>query len=342
MAWKLQESRMPNIQTQTLHRREALRGLAGLGVAACVATPLWAQGTKKKLAPKLKIVIPAIARSSLDDASRALGDALVVAGLCDEIDYENREAKGGSQAPTYFAEKYAQDPNALLIGDTSLAGAIALHKPAVELSRLTPVARLTTDYLVVVVPANSPIKSAADLGEKLKAAPRQTPVGIGSLGSVDHVLAGLLVKAAGAAPEEASYVPFMRSFELVDAVGSGKLAAAVSGWRTFSADVASGRLRAIGVASRRAAYGLRTLREQGQDVDLVNWRAVFTGAGVAAARQAEMVEAIRAAVAEDSWKKALKQSYWDAAWLAGADLASTLDIDIKTLQVAVQLLKLKA
>ena len=90
---------------------------------------------------------------------RALGDTLVVVGLCDEIEYDNRDAKGGALAPTYYAEKYAQDPDALLIADTSLVGALALHAPAVDLSRFNPVARLTSDYLVVVVPADSPISS---------------------------------------------------------------------------------------------------------------------------------------------------------------------------------------
>ena len=106
-------------------------------------------------------------------------------------------------------------------------------------------------------------------------------------------------------------------------------------------DVASGRLRAIGVSSRKGAYGFRPLREQGLDVNLANWRALFTGEGVAKARQAELTEAIRLAVNDEAWKKTLRQNYWDSSWLAGPDLASTLQIDISTLQLAVQLLKLK-
>ena len=327
-----------------LNRRCTLGGLAGLVLAAGVAgvtNPLWAQGARKQLASKLKIVIPGVSRGNLDEAARALGDTLVVVGLCDEIEYDNRDAKGGALAPTYYAEKYAQDPDALLIADTSLVGAVALHAPAVGLSRFNPVARLTSDYLVVVVPANSPIKTGADLALMLKTSPRQVRIGIGSLGGVDHIVAGLLALAAGSSPAATQFVPLARNFELVDAVSSGKLVAGVSGYRTFSADVASGRLRAIGVSSRKGAYGLRPLREQGLDVNLANWRAVFTGQGVAKSRQAEMVDAIRVAVNDESWKKTMRQNYWDSSWLVGADLASTLEIDISTLQLAVQLLKLK-
>ena len=137
-------------------RRSTVCSLAGLGLAACavgVTGSVWAQGARKKLATKLKIVIPGVSRGNLDEAGRALGDSLVVLGLCDEIEYDNHDGKGGALAPAYYAGKYAQDPDALLIVDTSLVGAVALHAAAVDLSRFNPIARLTSDYLVVVVRA---------------------------------------------------------------------------------------------------------------------------------------------------------------------------------------------
>ncbi len=325
-------------------RRSVLRRLTGLGLAACAvgaANSVLAQGVRKRLATKLKIVIPGGARSNLDEAGRALGDSLVVLGLCDEIEYENHDGKGGALAPTYYAGKYAQDPDALLLADTSQVGAMVLHAPAVDLSRFNPIARLTSDYPVVVVRANSPIKTAADLAMVMKTAAQTVRIGIGSLGGVDHVVAGLLAQAAGSSLAATNFVPFARNFELVDALAGNSLTVAVSGYRTFGADVASGRLRALGVSSRKSAYGLRPLREQGLNVDLANWRAVFTGAGVSKSRQAEMVEALRSVVNDESWKKTLRQNYWDAAWLVGPDLVSALDIDIRTLQLAVQLLNLK-
>ena len=325
-------------------RRSIVCRLGGLGLAACAVgavNSVSAQGARKRLAVKLKIVIPAGARSNLDEAGRALGDSLVVLGLCDEIEYENHDTKGGALAPTYYAGKYAQDPDALLLADTSQVGAIVLHAPAVDLSRFNPIARLTSDYPVVVVRANSPIKTATDLAVMMKTAAQTVRIGIGPLGGVDHVVAGLLAQAAGSALASTNLVPFARNFEMVDALASSNLTVGVSGFRTFSADLASGRLRAIGVSSRKSAYGLRPLREQGLNVDLANWRAVFTGSGVPKSRQAEMVEAIRSAVNDESWKKTLRQNHWDASWLVGADLVSALDIDIKTLQLAVQLLQLK-
>jgi putative tricarboxylic transport membrane protein len=137
-----------------VRRRTLLRGLTCLSAATvgALSVPLWAQtAVKGKLAPKLRIVIPAASRSTLDEAGRALGDALVGLGLSDEIEYENKEGNGGTTGLAWYAGKYGTDPNALFMGDSNLVGAVALQKPVVDLTRLRPVARLTTDYLVVVV-----------------------------------------------------------------------------------------------------------------------------------------------------------------------------------------------
>lgn len=322
-----------------IQRRTVLGALTGLGVAA----PLWAQSTPKgKLAPKLRIVIPAMSRTALDEAGRALGDALVGQGLTDEIEYENKEGGSGTAGLAWYVQKYSADPNTFLMGDSNLVGALALQKPAVDLSKVKPVARLTSDYPVVVVAANSPVKTVNELVERLRSNTRQTSMAIGAVGGADHVFAGLLAKAAGARPEDAVYLPFARNFELVDAVMGGKAAAGVSSYGTFSAELAGGKLRALGVSSKKASYGVKSVREQGLDVDLTNWRAVFTGAGVPAARQAEMVEAVKASLAYELWKKTLKQSYWEQSWMSGPDLGSFIDFDVKTTQLMVQLLKLKA
>lgn len=329
----------------TVRRRIFLGGLTCLGAAAAgvVPAPLWAQAAVKgKLAPRLRIVIPAASRSTLDEAGRALGDALVGLGLSDEIEYENKEGHGGTTGLAWYAGKYGSDPNALFMGDSNLVGAVALQKPAVDLTRLRPVARLTSDYLVVVVAGNSPIKTVNELAERLRTSPRLTPMAIGSVGGADHVFAGLLAKSAGSRPEDPVYLPFARNFELVDAVLTGKAVAGVSGYGTFSAELTSGKLRAVGVSSKKTSYGVRSVREQGLDLDMANWRAVFTGQGVTPARQSEMVEGVKASLAYELWKKTLKESYWEQSWLSGADLTNFIDFDTKTTQLMMQLLKLKA
>ncbi len=329
----------------TLQRRTVLANLARLGLAtlAGAAAPLGAQSAKRgKLGARLRIVIPAVSRASLDQAGRALGDALVGLGLSDEIEYENLDGKGGALGLTHFAEKYHSDPNALLMVDTTLLGAAALQNSAADFARVQPVARLTNDYLVVVVAGKAPLKNITELAGRLRDNPKQTPIAIGPAGGVEHVFAGLLGKLASSRLEDAVYLPFVRSFELVDAVLSGRAVVGISAFSAFRDELANGKLRALGVSSKRTVYGLPSVREKGLEADLINWRAVFAGHGIAPARLAEMVEAVKAAVSYELWKKTLKLSHWEPSWMAGPDLSRSVDFDVKTAQLMVQLLKLKA
>ena len=106
--------------------------------------------------------------------------------------------------------------------------------------------------------------------------------------------------------------------------------------------LASGKLRAIGVSSRRALYGIPSVREQGLDIDMANWRGLFTGRQVPAARQADMVKALQGAVAHASWQGALKQNRWQSSWMAGSDLVAFLETERAIAEVMVHILKLKA
>ncbi|WP_309680492.1 tripartite tricarboxylate transporter substrate-binding protein [Polaromonas sp.] len=336
-----------------IKRRTVLGGL-GIATLAAVAEPLWAQtapsaklaASKSKaasrLAGKLRIVIPANAGGGWDQTGRALGAALLGAGTVDDIEYENKGGKGGTLGLAYYADKYSSDPNALLMGGMVMVGAVALQKPAVDMSRIQPVARLTSDYLVLVVAASSPIRTVADLAARIRANPKEVPIAGGSAGGVDHVFAGVFTRGSGSKPEELVYLPYAGGVEVVQAVLDGKAVAGISGYSEFSEQLASGKLRAIGVSSRRPVFGIPAIREQGVDVDMANWRGVFTGQGVSAARQAEMVEAVRAATSHESWQRTLRQNHWESSWLAGSGFGSFIDVDLTTSRVMVHLLKLKA
>lgn len=329
-----------------IQRRHVLGGLA-----LATAAPLWAQtpssakaeaSGKGKLASKLRIVIPANAGGGWDQTGRALGAALVGSGAADEIEYENKGGKGGTVGLAYYAEKYSNDPNTLLMGGMVMVGAVALQKPAVDMRRIQPIARLTSDYLVMVVAANSPIRNVGDLAGRLRANPKEVPMAGGSAGGVDHVFAGVFTGGARASPEELVYLPFAGGAEVMQAVLDGKAVAGISGYSEFSEHLASGKLRAIGVSSARSVFGIPSIREQGINADMANWRGVFTGQSVSAARRAEMLEAVKGAIAHESWQKTLKQNHWESSWLAGPDFINFINIDLSTLRGMTYLLKLKA
>ena len=95
-----------------------------------------------------------------------------------------------------------------MVNGLVMVGAILTNKSAVTLEKDTPIARLTGEYEVIVVPAASELKTLADLVAKLKADPGSVAWGGGSAGGTDHILAGLIAKAAGADVSKLNYVPF--------------------------------------------------------------------------------------------------------------------------------------
>lgn len=330
----------------SLNRREVVGALGAVLLSGAVEPSLAQAGAKAKpvakLASRLRIVIPANPGGGWDQTGRALGASMLAAGMVDELEFENKGGKGGTIGLAHYADKYGDDANTLLMGGTVMVGAVALQRPAVDLARVQPVARLTSDYLVVVVASDSPIRNVSDLVARMRTNAKAVPVAGGSAGGVDHMFVGVFAKGAGSDPADVAYQPFASGAEVVAAVLSGKAMAGVSGYSEFSEQLANGKLRAIGISARRPVYGIPAIRDQGVDIDMANWRGVFTGQAVTSTRRAEMVEAVRRATGHASWQKTLKQNHWESSWLAGAGLDSFIDFDLTTARVMVHLLKLKA
>jgi putative tricarboxylic transport membrane protein len=296
----------------------------------------------QRVASTLRIVIPANTGGGWDQTGRTLGAALLACGAVERVEYENIGGKGGTIGLAQFAERHGSDPDALLIGGMVMVGAVALQKPAVNMSHVQPLARLTSDYLVVAVPRESPIHNTKDLVGALRSDQAAQSFAGGSAGGVDHIFAGLLTRAAKASPEKLVYKPFPGGAQVVEALLQGEARMGVSGYSEFSEALADGRLRAIGVSSRHSLFGLPSFREQGLDADMANWRAVFTGKQVAAPRAQALLAAVEQATQHDSWQRALRQNRWEASWQAGRDFSGFLELELTTASVMTYLLKLKA
>ena len=87
-----------------------------------------------------------------------------------------------------------------------------------EPERTTPIARLTGEYEVIVVPADSKFQSLNDLVAAMKADPGSVAWAGGSAGGTDHILVGLIAQAAGADSTKINYVPFSGGGEALAAI----------------------------------------------------------------------------------------------------------------------------
>jgi putative tricarboxylic transport membrane protein len=291
---------------------------AGLGVlAACALSG--ARPARAQTPGAVKMLIPANPGGGWDQTGRALGAAMQAAKTAQSVQYDNKGGAAGTIGLAQFVNAAKGDPNALMIGGMVMVGGIALNRSPVDLSMVTSIARLTTEYEIVVVPAASPHRTLADLLAAFKADPGKVAWAGGSAGGTDHILVGLIAKATGVDPARINYVAFKGGGEAITAIIGGHVAAGVSGIGEFAEQIRAGRMRALAVSSPRGADGVASLKEQGVDVELGNWRGVFAGPGLSAAQRDALVAAVRGATESTAWKESLQKFGWEPAFIGGED-----------------------
>jgi putative tricarboxylic transport membrane protein len=277
----------------------------------------------------LKILVPANPGGGWDQTGRALQAAMQSGGIVKTVTVDNKGGAGGTIGLAQFVNNSKGDPHSVMMGGMVMVGAIAANKPPVNLSQVTPLARLTGEYLVVVVPASSKIQTLKELADQFKANPGSVSWGGGSAGGSDHILAGMIAQALGGDPSKVNYIAYAGGGEAQAAVMGGHVTAGISGFGEFQAQIKSGKLRALGVSGPQRIPGetVPTLKEQGVDVELVNWRAVFGAPGITDAQKKELIDSVEKATKTPSWQEAMKRNDWTDMYLAGDDFKKFLDAD---------------
>ncbi|WP_043004351.1 tripartite tricarboxylate transporter substrate binding protein [Comamonas testosteroni] len=330
---------MNTIQAHRLPTRRQWLGYC----AALLAMPLAAMATPpQRLGTQLRIVIPANPGGGWDQTGRALGAALIGSGMVDKVIYENIGGKGGTIGLAEYTKRYGNDPNSVLIGGMVMVGALALNKKSAELHQVQALARLTSDYLVVAVPFDSPIANPRALTKAMRENLPALAIAGGSAGGVDHMYAGMLARLSKANAEQLQYKAFPGGNEVLQALLQKQVQVGISGYSELRDALQAGKLRALGVSSRRAMFGIASMRDQGMDAEMSNWRAVFTGKNLPAERIQQLLAAIDHASNHEQWKQALVSNNWSSSWQTGKALQEFLEVETSTAQLMTYLLKLKS
>lgn len=281
----------------------------------------------------LKILVPANPGGGWDQTGRALQAALNSESVVKKVTVDNKGGAGGTIGLAQFVNGAKGDGNATIIGGMVMVGAIATNKSPVNLSQVTPLARLTGEVLVVVVPASSKFQTLKELLDQFKANPGSVSWGGGSAGGSDHILAGLIAQSVGVEPAKVNYIAYAGGGEAQAAIMGGHVAAGISGFGEFQSQIKSGKLRALAVsgAERIPGESVPTLKEQGVNVELINWRAIFGAPGISEAQQKELIAALDKAMASSSWKETLKRNDWADVYLTGPEFRKFLEADIARL-----------
>ena len=311
-----------------MRRADFVRSLLALPVAAAMPYPAWAAG-----AP-LKMMIPANPGGGWDTTGRALGKALQDAGEAASVTYENKGGAAGALGLAQFLSSAKGDPNALMVMGAVMLGGLISSKSPLNLMQATPIARLTSEYNVFVLPEGSPLKTMKDVVEQLKKDPASVKWGGGSRGSTEHIAAAMIAQEVGVNPSKINYVAFRGGGEAVAAILGGNVTVGGSGYSEFQQYIEAGKMRAVGVTSAARLKGINvpTLKEQGINVEIGNWRGVFGGPGITADQRKALIATLGKGVKHKSWTEALDKNGWTPALLTGDEFGQFVDHEFAALR----------
>jgi putative tricarboxylic transport membrane protein len=291
--------------------------------------------------PSLKMMIPANPGGGWDQTGRSLAAAMQSAKLVSGVQFENKGGAAGIIGLAQFANAAKGDPNAVMIGGMVMVGGIILGKSQVNLSQVTPIARLTSEWEVIVVPAASPLKTMADVVKLLKENPGKVSWGGGSAGGTDHILAGLIARAVGVDASKVNYVAYKGGGEAIAAILGGHVTVGVSGIGEFAEQVKAGKMRALAQSGPARVDGIPTLKEQGIDVELGNWRGIFGAPGITPPQRDALVKLVKDATETPAWKATLVKLGWTGVFLGGEDYRKFIDEDTRRVGAIIESLGLK-
>ena len=309
-------------------RRDAfLKFLGALAAAGSLPLSAWA-------AVNVKMMIPANPGGGWDTTGRALGKALQDAKVADTVMYENKGGAAGALGLAQFVNGSKGDANAMMVMGAVMLGGIITGKPPVSLSAATPLARLTSEYNVFVLPASSPFKTMKDVVEQLKKDPGSVKWGGGSRGSTEHIAAAMIAREVGVDPAKINYVAFRGGGEATAAILGGNVTIGGSGYSEFSEYINSGKMRALAVtsATRLKGVSVPTLKEQGINVEIGNWRGVYGAPNITPDQRKALIEMLVKAVKSKAWAEALEKNNWTPALLTGAEFEKFVDDDFASLR----------
>ena len=277
----------------------------------------------------ISIMAPADPGGGWDSTARAMQTALQSGVIEQSVEVYNRGGAGGTVGLAEFVETKKADPHQLMVMGLVMVGAIRTNDSPVDLSDVTPIASLTAEQEAIAVAADSEYQSFEDLLGAFKADPRSISWAGGSNGGTDHILVGLIAKAAGVDPGDINYIAHAGGGEAKALILSGGASAGVSGVSEFAEDVEAGQMRILAVSGAEQVEGIDapTISESGVDVVLDNWRGVMGPPDLSAEQRDAVVGMITEMHDSQAWKDALESNGWSDFFQTGDEFKTFVDAE---------------
>jgi putative tricarboxylic transport membrane protein len=309
-----------------INRRGFMAGTAGLAIAGFAGVRAGQAATVSSM----DIFIPGAPGGGWDLTGRVIDEVMKKNDLIGSSRITNAGGAGGTIGLPQYINQYDGEANSLFIAGAIMVGTIITNNTPVNLTMLKPVARLTGEYEVLVVPSASPVQNLTDFVALLKKDPKAVTWAGGAPGGTDHIFACMIAKAAGVALGDLSYVAYTGGGgEAMASLLGNQVTCGISGFGEFSEQIKAGNLRAIALSAPERVAGLDvpTLIEQGVDVVISNWRGVFGAPNISDDEVKALVDLTTAMVKTKDWQEQLVTRGWSDQFLPGAEFAAYLEKD---------------
>ena len=304
-------------------RARLLAATLALGVAFGAHAQAW------KPQKTVEVVLPTAAGGANDNIARLIQKIFQDHKLVPTPVVVMNKAGGNQTLATVYVRQHQNDPHYLLYSTSNVLAAEITGLSKLHYSELTPIALLATEHSVVSVRADSPIRNMKDLIAQLKADPQSIAFGMVSRGGSNHVALAQAVKTGGVDPKKLKTVVFKTNAESYLGVVGGHIQAVASSATAAQPFLQQGSVRVIGITAheRQAGdfAGVPTMREQGIDPRVSNWRGVFAPPGITAPQAAYWDDVFAKLVVTDEWKKMVDQNATEGQFLRSREFAKFLD-----------------
>ncbi|MEM1288341.1 MAG: tripartite tricarboxylate transporter substrate binding protein [Pseudomonadota bacterium] len=289
--------------------------MRGTFVAAATATlAMTGLAQADQVLEDVHFLIPGGAGGGWDGTARGTGEALTESGLVGSASYENMSGGGGGVAIAHLIENADSLGNTMMVNSTPIVIRSLTGVFPQSFRDLTLVAGTIGDYAALVVNTDSDIESMDDLLGAYREDGLSFAIGGGSVpGGMDHLVAAMVMQAAGEDPTAFNYIPYDAGGAAMAGLLSGEIQALSTGFSEAVALAQQGEVRILGVTAdeRVDAFGdAPTMMEQGLDTTFVNWRGFFAAPGIDDAQLEAFQTALTEMYETEAWEEVRARNGW--------------------------------
>lgn len=302
--------------TRCLFKGIAVVGLTLAAVLGAVQTALAQAWEPRKT---VEIVVGADPGGALDITARLLQniwrDKKILEGVV-----LNKPGAGNAIAWTYL-NQFPGDASHIAIATPNLFTNQLMGISPLTYRDVTPLAVMLTEYIVVIVRADSPLKSMRDVAAPLRKDPGALSIGMSpGQGSPAYTAAGIALKEAGVDAKNMRLVVYKAASAVITALLSNDIDLAFVAAPNVPPLLGAGRIRAIAISSGSRVggelAGVPTFREQGIDAVYENWRGLVGPKDLKPEQIAYWENVIQQALKTPDWQKALEKNGWGDRYMS--------------------------